>query len=371
MVLRFLALTLWFLVGCGAPTAPIKPVNKGYSFSDKVVIAYYYIWFTKGWFNNTEGNAGNALSDVHPILGTYDSHDPSVIEEHIKMAKRARIDAFAVSWWHDRPEGDRRDAILDLVFQKAAAHNFKITIDLEADGMPVGAITDCLRYYLRRYRNHEAVLKVDGKPALLVWGSSTYPPEQWRQIFDTLDKEGLQALYFTSGQLNPKYLGPFSALELYTAVDVNDKDLPAVYQWCRRQVDIYNKAHVDKPAQWHASIMPGFDEREIPGRKGGAGGAGWKDRQQGSYYRMTFDAALSSNPDWIHITSFNELAEHTYIEPTKEFGWFYIDMTAKFVDEFKKQKDDGQSGTGTPGTPAQGGGGSPEGGAGVRAVGGP
>ena len=51
---------------------------------------------------------------------------------------------------------------------------------------------------------------------------------------------------------------------------------------------------------------------------------------------MTFDAALSSNPDWIHITSFNELAEHTHIEPTKEFGWFYIDMTAKFVDEFKK-----------------------------------
>ena len=51
---------------------------------------------------------------------------------------------------------------------------------------------------------------------------------------------------------------------------------------------------------------------------------------------MTFDAALSSNPDWIHITSFNELAEHTHIEPTRESGWFYIDMTARFVDEFKR-----------------------------------
>jgi hypothetical protein len=323
-------------LSCPSTTTITKPGDNGYSSSDKVVIAYYYIWFTKGWFNNTEGNAGNALADVHPILGAYDSRDPNIIEEHIKMARRAKIDAFAVSWWHERPEGDKRDDILDLVFQKAAAGDFKITIDLEADGMSVETITNCLRYYLSRYSNHKAVLKVDGKPALLVWGSSTHPPEQWQQIFDTLDREGLHAFYFTSGQLDPKYLGPFSALELYTSVDVNDKDLPAGYQWCRKQVDEYNKSHPDKPAQWHATIMPGFDERQIPGRENGPGGAGWKNRDDGKYYRMTFDAAMSSNPNWLHVTSFNELAEHTHIEPTKEFGWLYIDMTAKLVDEFKK-----------------------------------
>jgi hypothetical protein len=327
-----------FPLGCASNAAPANPVDKGYSFSDKVVIAYYYIWFTKGWFKGTEGNAGNALSDIHPILGTYDSQDPNVIESHIEMAKRAKIDAFAVSWWLDRSESERMNEKLDLVFQKAAAHNFKITIDLEADGMSVEMITNCLRYYLSRYSNHQAVLKVDGKPALLIWGSSNYPPQQWQQIFDTLEKEGLHAFYFTSGQLDARYLGPFTALELYTSVDVNDRDLPACYQWCRRQVDEYNKTHAEEPAQWHATIMPGFDEREIPGRKEGPGGAGWKNRDHGRYYRMTFDAALSSNPDWIDITSFNELAEHTHVEPTSEFGWFYIDMTAKFVDEFKKTK---------------------------------
>jgi hypothetical protein len=325
-------------LGCASTAGLARPGDRGYSFSDKVVIAYYYIWFTKGWFNNTEGNAGNALADVHPILGTYDSDNPAVIEEHIKMAKRARIDAFAVSWWLDRSESDKRDEILDLVFREAAAHDFKVTIDLEADGMSVETIANCLRYYLSRYSNHKAVLKMEGKPVLLVWGSGNYPPQQWQQIFDALDKEGLHAFYLTSGQLDPSYLGPFTALELYTAVDVNDKDLPADYQWCRKQVDEYNKTHGDRPAQWHATIMPGFDEREIPGRKEGPGGAGWKNRDNGRYYRMTFDAALSSNPDWIHITSFNELAEHTYIEPTKESGWLYIDMTAKFVDEFKKTK---------------------------------
>jgi beta-lactamase class D len=60
---------------------------------------------------------------------------------------------------------------------------------------------------------------------------------------------------------------------------------------------------------------------------------------------MSFDAALASEPNWLHITSFNELAEHTYIEPTKELGWSYIDMTARFVDEFKKKARERQSGS--------------------------
>jgi hypothetical protein len=326
------------LLGCTSVGSLGDSGGRGYSFSDKVVVAYYYVWFTKGWFNGSEGNAGHALADIHPLLGAYDSNNPHVIEEHIKMAQRAKIDAFAVSWWCDKPESDIRNRTLDLVFQKAAAQNFKVTIDLEADGMSIEAITNCLRYYLNRYSHHRAVLKMEGKPVLLIWGSGTHPPQQWQQIFDALDKEGLHAFYLTSGQLDSRYLGPFTSLELYTAVDVNDRDLPAGYRWCRRRTDEYNQSHADRPAQWHATIMPGFDEREIPGRKEGPGGAGWKDRVAGKYYRMIFDAALASNPDWIHITSFNELAEHTHIEPTREFGWFYIDMTAKLVDEFKKTK---------------------------------
>jgi len=107
----------------------------------------------------------------------------------------------------------------------------------------------------------------------------------------------------------------------------------------RRVADEYNKTHPDRPARWHATIMPGFDEERSQAEKKAQAAPGWKDRDHGKYYRMTFDAALASSPDWIHITSFNELAEHTHIEPTKEFGWFYIDMTARFVDEFKRTED--------------------------------
>ncbi|MBU3902014.1 MAG: hypothetical protein KKE04_01455, partial [Candidatus Thermoplasmatota archaeon] len=119
---------------------PANNAGKGYSFSDKVVLAYYYIWytkeeFTKDWSYDPEGITGEApLRDIHPILGAYDSYDPYIVEEHVKMAKRAKIDAFAVSWWFDSQTNGMNDR-LALVFEKAALHGLKVGIDLEAASM--------------------------------------------------------------------------------------------------------------------------------------------------------------------------------------------------------------------------------------------
>lgn len=309
--------------------------DMGYSFSDKVVLAYYYIWFAKGWFDGTEGNAGNALEDIHPILGSYDSYDPHIIEEHMKMAKRAKIDAFAVSWWFDPSKNGMNDR-LRLVFEKALLHDFKIAALIEADGRSMDQIKKCLRYYLTKYHDHKVALKVEGKPVVLIWGTNNYKPEEWQKAFNQLQKEGLpSAFYLVSGQMGYRYLGPFKCLESYVTVDVNDDSLPSYYAELRRRVDKYNKTHLEDSVQWHATIMPSFDEREIPGRQDTPEGAGWKERNNGEYYRRSFKAAIASKPDWLRITSFNELAEHTYIEPTEEFGWTYIDMTAEFVDMFK------------------------------------
>jgi hypothetical protein len=151
-----------------------------------------------------------------------------------------------------------------------------------------------------------------------------------------LNTEGLSAFYLVSQQTSSRYLGPFKCLEVYALVDTPDNQLGSYFLELSEQVEKYNNRHPESPVQWHATIMPGFDERKIPGRDTPPASAGWKERDNGNYYRMTFEAALASNPNWIHITSFNELAEHSHIEPMQEFGWTYIDMTADFVDNFKK-----------------------------------
>ena len=55
-------------------------------------------------------------------------------------------------------------------------------------------------------------------------------------------------------------------------------------------------------------------------------------------YRGTFEAAVSSNPDWLHISTFNELVEFSNIEATFEHGYKYIDLTAELVRKPKYQK---------------------------------
>ncbi|MEK7993606.1 MAG: hypothetical protein AAB403_07360, partial [Planctomycetota bacterium] len=209
-----------------------------------------------------------------------------------------------------------------------------------------------------RYKDHPAMLKVEGCPVVMIWTAWGHTPAEWQGVFDSLEKAGIKAFPIMSGSYQngrgKDYLGPFRSLEEYTLVDIEDCQLADFMKTMRAHIDDYNKTRClasGKPAQHHATISPGYDETRNPGRKtknGGFKGAGWKDRTKfgvnypddpaGAYYRGTFEAAMSSNPDWLHISTFNELAEFSHIEATFEHGYTYIDLTAQFVKEFKNRK---------------------------------
>jgi len=263
-----------------------------------------------------------------------------------------------VSWWYDTKENGPNH-ILDIVFEKAVAHNLKITIDYEHGRAPLETVDHDLFYFLDRYKDHPAMLKVEGCPVVMIWTAWGHTPAEWHGVFDRLEKAGIKAFPIMSGSYqNGKgkdYLGPFRSLEEYTLVDIEDCQLADFMKTMRGHIDDYNRTKAlenGKPAQHHATISPGYDETMNPGRKtssGGFKGAGWKDRTKfgvnypddpdGAYYRGTFEAAMNSNPDWLHISTFNELAEFSHIEATFEHGYEYIDLTAEFVRKFKGQKE--------------------------------
>ncbi|HOJ60682.1 MAG TPA: hypothetical protein PK878_10385 [bacterium] len=341
----------------GMPSwAPAADLNNGFAFTDKVVLAYYYIWFSEDNWLKSENDGGRkeGLDGLHPLVGAYNSWDPAIIEKHMQQMNRALIDALAVSWWYD-PKPNRFNSTLDTIYEKAVAHNLKITIDYEHGGAPLDTVYHDLFYFLNRYKDHPAMLKVEGQPVVMVWTAWGHTPAEWQEVFDKLEQAGIRAFPIMSGSYQngkgKEYLGPFRALEEYTLVDIEDCQLAEFMQTMRGHIDDYNRTQGfqnGKPAQHHATISPGYDETRNESRKsrnGGFKGAGWKDRTkfgvnypddpEGAYYRGTFEAAMRSNPDWLHISTFNELAEFSHIEATFEHGYTYIDLTAEFVRKFK------------------------------------
>ncbi len=351
-------MTYYALVLGKYPCAWALDTTQGFAFSDKVVLAYYYIWYQEDYWlkPSSEGGRKEGLEGLHPLVGAYNSWDPAIIEKHMQQMNRARIDALAVSWWYDtKPNGP--NSILDTIYNKAIAHNLKITIDYEHGRFPMEEVYHDLFYFLNRYKNHPAMLKVDGRPVVMIWTAWGHTPAEWRALFDKLEQAGISAFPIMSGSYQngegKKYLGPFRSLEEYTLVDIEDCLLADFMKTMRAHIDDYNDTQGFKnglPAQHHATISPGYDETLNPVRKsknGGFNGAGWKDRTkfgvnypddpEGSYYRGTFEAAMDSNPDWLHISTFNELYEFSHVEATFEHGYTYIDLTAEFVREFKAQ----------------------------------
>lgn len=339
-----------------------RDAARGYAFDDKIVLIYYYMWYTEEKWIDPPGEGGRReLEGLHPLVGAYNSWDPYIIERHVQQLKRAKVDAMACSWWFEEGEKSMNEK-LDIVFDKARHYGLQVTIDFEHGTAPLDDVYKQLSYFLGRYQNHPAMLKVEGDPVVMVWSCWEHTPAQWQALFERLETEGLRLFPIISGgfdtylkaSFTTTYLGPFRSLEQYTLVDVEDCQLADYMQRMRQAVDDYNETAGfgnGRPAQHHATISPGYDETRNPGRRysaGGVLGAGWKDRGKfgvyypddtvGAYYRGTFEAAMSSNPNWLHVSTFNELYEWSHIEATVEFGYQYIDLTAEFVERFKGEQ---------------------------------
>jgi len=52
-----------------------------------VVLAYYYIWFQEeNWLKpEVAGGRKEGLAGLHPLVGAYNSWDPTTIEKHMSQ----------------------------------------------------------------------------------------------------------------------------------------------------------------------------------------------------------------------------------------------------------------------------------------------
>ena len=257
------------------------------------------------------------------------------------QAKAAGIDGFILAW-----EGPGRSSDQNLVtlLEVARQKNFWVSIYFETRFFTTQEqVVAALRYLIAERASHPAFLRHEGKPVFFFYNTATVargndpsPLASWGTIRRMVDPNR-QTVWINEG-VDIDFLSVFDGHHLYSVAWAAD---PVFHlrDWGNR-VRSFNAANGTNKL-WVATAMPGYDDTRT-----GRADAFAVDRANGQYYRTTFGGALTSNPDWMVINSWNEWFEGSSIEPGRTSGNLYLDLTREYAAQFK--------GAGTPPAPAPG-----------------
>ncbi len=305
------------------------------------------------WSDTTWDNAGNFPggedigADYYPQLGCYSSNDSSTICKHMEMIKNAGIGVLVLSWWG---KGRFEDKSVMKYLDIAENYDLKIAFHIEPFYKSIEEFKEQLEYLESNYLGHSSVFRIDGKPFYYVYDSYKIKLEEWKKL---LKVDGEMSIRKTN--LDGIFIGLW--VEENEEQFFLESGFDGFYTYFASEGFVYgstisNWREMAQFAKANKLLFipcagPGYLDKKI--RPWNV--ANSKNRAAGKYYERMFHAAVTSKPDFIGITSFNEWHEGSQIEPAvpkkidgyeySDYGKdvspdFYLKQTRQLIDEWIK-----------------------------------
>jgi hypothetical protein len=317
---RRLSLPLACLLIVLAALVPGEPLAR--AVSERPIMAFYYPWWEQSDWSY------DRMSDLP--APRYSGGDQEVLKRHIRQADEAGIDALICTWFG--PEEDRLDArcrrLMELAPEMGSDLQFAIIPDQSAwqSLRSIEALARAIAVLERDFFSQSNYLRFQGKPVLF-WFN---PPSlgdlgSWRALRDRADPD--RAQFWFGGTDNFSFLDVYDALYYF---DISWERQPgaAMASYAQRLDDYNRRNGQNRP--FIATVMPGYDDLRI--RNGHA-----RDREDGNYYRGTWQDAITRNAQAVVLTSFNEFFEGSHIEPSERYSDLYLRLTKELSDRFRAE----------------------------------
>lgn len=312
---------------------------------NKAIMVHYMPWYASkpfsghwGWhwtmdhFNpdNIEPNGKQTIaSHYQPLTGAYDSNDPALLEYQVLLMKFTGINGVIIDWYgreNFRDYSDIHRNSLNLIKHiKKAGLKFAICYEDQSVKHLINdkkiKISNDLSYAKKEFlwmEKHffadESYLRLNSQPVLLIFGPQHFKKNQWNPIVSVL-KNKVQL--FTLPHLNNQIqgAGSFGWPPVHGGHKIT-KDV-----WMNYLQKLYTD-HNGKP--FIASVFSQF--HDIYQQAGIHKSYGYLDSSEGNTFEVTFQMALKSSSEIIQVATWNDYGEGTMIEPTKEFGYRYLEF---------------------------------------------
>ncbi|TRX21654.1 glycoside hydrolase family 71/99-like protein [Flavobacterium franklandianum] len=267
-------------------------------------------------------------SHYYPLIGPYHSGDKEVIENHLLLMKYAGIDGLLIDWYGTynvndyamiKENTEQLIAMLDKVgLEYAIVYEDRFLGNIVQAGLApttVSAAKTDFSYLQSNYFKDANYIKINDKPLLLNFGPITLTtPAEWTSALSNLSpKPTFLTLWNESADAGVNASGEYAW----------------VYKNSTYLTDFY-KNNLPKLSVAMGSAYPGFNDYYAQG--GGGTSIGWTiDHKNGATLDETLALSKTANVNYLQLITWNDFGEGTMFEPTKEFGYSYIEKVKAFA----------------------------------------